>query len=78
MLLNKGSGWTSVASRVRTDIRGVTGTSMTDVHICGGGGFIRNNKSDNAKFANFEQNPMMANLTDIFIMMVTKDGRSAV
>ena len=66
LLLNKGSGWTSVASRVRTDIRGVTGTSMTDVHICGGGGFIRNNKSDNAKFANFEQNPMMANLTDIF------------
>jgi len=66
LLLNNGSGWTSVASRVRTDIRGVTGTSMTDVHICGGGGFIRNNKSDNAKFANFEQNPMMANLTDIF------------
>lgn len=66
LLINKGSGWTSVASRVRTDIRSVSGTSMNDVHICGGGGFIRNNKSGNAKFANFEQNPMMANLTDIF------------
>lgn len=66
LLVNKGGGWTSVASRIRTDIRGVTGTSMNDVHICGGGGFIRNNKSGNVKFSNFEQNPMLANLVDIF------------
>ncbi len=65
LLTNTGSGWTAVASRTKTDIRGLTGISYTDVHICGGGGFIRNNKSGNTKFTNFEQNPMMANLTDI-------------
>ncbi|MBL8008301.1 MAG: hypothetical protein JNJ56_12290 [Ignavibacteria bacterium] len=66
LLTNTGSGWSPVATRTKTDIRGVTGTSFSDVHICGGGGFIRNNKSGNTKFANFEINPMMANLTDIF------------
>lgn len=66
LLQNTGSGWTSIASRTRTDIRGITGTSMTDVHLCGGGGFIRNNKSGSSNYNNFENNPMMANLTDIF------------
>ena len=66
LLINTGSGFTSVVSRTKTDIRGVTGTDINDVHICGGGGFIRNNKSGNTKFTNFEANPMMANLVDIF------------
>ncbi|MBS1552506.1 MAG: hypothetical protein JST15_10625 [Bacteroidetes bacterium] len=72
LLVNTSGGWTNVASRVRTDIRGVTGTSMNDVHLCGGGGFIRNNKSGNAKFSNFEQNPMHANLVDIFYYDINK------
>jgi len=66
LLTNTGSGFISTATRTKTDIRGVTGTSINDVHICGGGGFIRNNKNGNTKFTNFEQNPMMANLVDIF------------
>ncbi len=66
LLLNKGSGWTSVATRTRSDLRSASGTNMNDIHICGGGGFIRNNRSGNIKFNNFEINPMLANLTDIF------------
>ena len=34
-----------------------------------GGGFIRNNKNNSPKFLNFESNPMMANLVDIFIII---------
>lgn len=59
-------GVEAINTRIKTDIRGVTGNSMTDVHVCGGGGFIRNNKNGSDKFLNFEQNPMMANLVDIF------------
>jgi len=33
--------------------------------VCGGGGFIRNNKNNNTAFSNFEKNPMLANLVDI-------------
>lgn len=66
LLLNKGSGWTPVITRTTSDLTGVSGTSMNDIHICGGGGFIRNNKNGNAKFSNFEMNPMLANLVDIF------------
>ena len=60
------SAWTSVNTRINTDIKGVSGTGFNDVHICGGGGFIRNNKNANSKFYNFETNPMQANLVDIF------------
>jgi len=60
------SAWTSVDTRVSTDIRGVSGSGISNVHICGGGGFIRNNKNGNEAFLNFEMNPMMANLSDIF------------
>ena len=66
LLLNKNGSWTSVSTRIRNDIRGVAGTSMNDVHVAGGGGFIRNNKSGSTGFLNFENNPMMANITDIF------------
>lgn len=55
----------NVKSRTRTDIRAISGTSNTDVHIVGGGGFIRNNKNASNEFLNFEINPMMANLVDI-------------
>jgi len=58
--------WAPVDTRVVTDIRGVTFSGINDVHICGGGGFIRNNKNGSVKFSNFEMNPMMANLSDIF------------
>lgn len=63
LLLYDGA-WTSVNSKTKTDIRGITGTSMSDVHVCGGGGFIRNN-INSPEFLNFENNPMMGNLTDI-------------
>ncbi|MEO6694484.1 MAG: YCF48-related protein [Ignavibacteria bacterium] len=65
LLKNSGAAWTSIITRTNTDIRGIDGTSMSDVHVCGGGGFIRNNKNGNSAFLNFEVNPMMANLTDI-------------
>ncbi|MBS1552507.1 MAG: hypothetical protein JST15_10630 [Bacteroidetes bacterium] len=66
LLKNTSGVWTGISTRVNTDISGVSGTNMNDVHICGGGGFIRNNKSGSSAFLKFEINPMMANLTDIF------------
>ncbi|MEO8665329.1 MAG: YCF48-related protein, partial [Ignavibacteria bacterium] len=61
-----GSLWSSVNTRIMTDVTGVTGTGINDVHVCGGGGFIRNNKNNDARFYTFEANPMIANLVDIF------------
>nr|HMS35226.1 hypothetical protein [Ignavibacteria bacterium] len=66
ILTNTGSGWTSIVTRTSSDIKGVTGSAINDVHVCGGGGFIRNNKSGSSNFFRFENNPMMANLVDIF------------
>lgn len=60
-----GSSWTSVNTKMNSDIRGISGASMNDIHICGGGGFIRNNIGGNLTFNNFEKNPMLANLVDI-------------
>jgi photosystem II stability/assembly factor-like uncharacterized protein len=65
-LLSKSSTLTTINSKIITDIRGVSGTSINDVHVCGGGGFIRNNKNGNAGFTNFEINPELQNLVDIF------------
>ncbi|MBK8381185.1 MAG: T9SS type A sorting domain-containing protein [Ignavibacteria bacterium] len=59
------SSWFHVASRINTDVRGVTGDSFNDMHVCGGGGFIRNNINGNYAFTTFEKNPMLANLVDI-------------
>lgn len=64
LLMYNGS-WSAVDSKTKTDIRGVAGTNIGNVHICGGGGFIRNNIGGNTRFRNFETNPMMANLVDI-------------
>jgi len=61
-----GSSWSEVNTRIKTDIRGVSGTAINDVHVCGGGGFIRNNKNGDTRFYTFESNPMIANLVDIF------------
>ena len=62
---------TAVNTKIRTDIKGLTGIVETTnilgkLSICGGGGFIRNNRNGNAKFLNFEVNPMFDNLVDIF------------
>ncbi|MGB3018903.1 MAG: hypothetical protein WBC65_13930, partial [Ignavibacteria bacterium] len=62
--LNAGA-WSLAKTNIRSDIRGIAGSSMTDVHVCGGGGFIRNNTNSNSLFRNFEMNPMLANLVDI-------------
>ncbi|MBK6507106.1 MAG: hypothetical protein IPG02_15960 [Ignavibacteria bacterium] len=62
---NLGS-WQSVVTRTDNDIRGVSGTSMNSARVCGGGGFIRNNSNGRSNFFNFEINPMLANLVDIF------------
>ncbi|MBK9227535.1 MAG: hypothetical protein IPL67_10915 [Ignavibacteria bacterium] len=59
------SNWTQVNTRIQTDVNAVSGTSISDVHVCGGGGFIRNNKNNDARFYNFEINPMLGNLVDI-------------
>ncbi|MBV6478398.1 MAG: Ycf48-like protein [Ignavibacteria bacterium] len=66
LIINTGIAWVSINSRINTDIRGLTGINMGNVRICGGGGFIRNNKNASDGFTNFEQNPMLANLVDIF------------
>ena len=66
LITNTSGAWTGISTRINTDIRGVTGMNMNDVHICGGGGFIRNNRSGSTAYLRFEINPMMANLTDIF------------
>ena len=62
----EGGDWTSVNTRTDSDIRAVTGSSFSNAAVCGGGGFIRNNKNGSGNFFNFEINPMLANLTDIF------------
>lgn len=65
LAIYNGSAWSVVNTRTVSDIRGITGSSLTDIHICGGGGFIRNNTNNDARFYTFEINPMQANLVDI-------------
>lgn len=66
LIYKVGTGdWTSVNTRIITDINSITGTGITDVHVCGGGGFIRNNRNNNERFYNFEVNPMLGNLVDV-------------
>lgn len=67
-LITKSSSgtWENVATRTESDFRGVTGTSFANTRVCGGGGFIRNNLNGSSNFFNFEINPMLANLKDIF------------
>jgi len=60
------SSWMQINTKINTDIRSMSGSSVFDVHVCGGGGFIRNNKNGSTDFLNFEINPIMANLVDIF------------
>ncbi len=72
ILTNTGSGWTAVATRTKSDVRGVSGAGINEVHVCGGGGFIRNNKNSSSNFFNFEKNPMLANLSDIFFYDANK------
>ena len=57
--------WINISSRTNSDIRSVTGTSFFNSHICGGGGFIRNNTNGFQNFFNFEKNPMFGDLKDI-------------
>lgn len=66
LLIKPGSlPWIQVSTRINTDIKAVTGSTTADIHVCGGGGFIRNNKNGSSAFLNFEKNPMLANLVDI-------------
>ena len=57
--------WDEVNTRINTDIRGIEGVSFNDIHICGGGGFIRNNINGNYEFLNFAKSPMLADLVDM-------------
>ena len=67
ILSKEGTGdWQSIVTRTDSDIRGVSGVSFNNTHVCGGGGFIRNNSNGRGNFFNFEINPMLANLVDIF------------
>ncbi len=67
ILGKEGTGsWQSVITRTDSDIRGVSGVSFNNTHVCGGGGFIRNNSNGRSNYFNFEINPMLANLVDIF------------
>ncbi len=66
LLIKQGVGsWGSVSTRVQTDIRSLSGNSINNIHVVGGGGFIRNNKNNSSKFLNFEINPMVGDLKDI-------------
>lgn len=66
ILTKEGKGsWVQAVTRTRSDIRGVSGMSLSNVRVCGGGGFIRNNSGGRSNFFNFDINPMLANLTDI-------------
>lgn len=60
---NAGS-FTLKSSKTKSDIRSISGTYASN-HVCGGGGFIRNNKNGSDNYFNFEANPMMANLVSI-------------
>ncbi len=67
ILSKEGTGdWQSIATRTDSDIRSISGVSFNNTHVCGGGGFIRNNSNGRSNFFNFEINPMLANLVDIF------------
>jgi len=59
------STWNEVSTKINTDVRGISGRALNDIHVCGGGGFIRNNVNGSTGFSNFEQNPMLADLVDI-------------
>ncbi|MGV8018447.1 MAG: T9SS type A sorting domain-containing protein [Ignavibacteria bacterium] len=58
--------WQTVNTRIDSDIRGIAGSNINNAHVCGGGGFIRNNSNGSSKFLNFEINPMMGDLKDIY------------
>ncbi|HRI84787.1 MAG TPA: T9SS type A sorting domain-containing protein [Ignavibacteria bacterium] len=60
-----GSTWEMPDMKIKSDITGIDGDSFNDIHVCGGGGFIRNNINGNTGFLNFEKNPMLADLTDM-------------
>ncbi|MBS1517550.1 MAG: T9SS type A sorting domain-containing protein [Bacteroidetes bacterium] len=59
------SAWYYPNMKTNSDIRGIEGESFNDIHVVGGGGFIRNNISGNSNFLNFERNPMLADLVSI-------------
>jgi photosystem II stability/assembly factor-like uncharacterized protein len=66
LLVKKGVlPWETVNTRIDSDIKSLSGTGITNVHVCGGGGFIRNNAGGSSKFLNFEINPMFGDLKDI-------------
>ncbi|MBK8981124.1 MAG: hypothetical protein IPM38_02105 [Ignavibacteria bacterium] len=65
LMLKQGAGWELIDTKVQTSIKSISGLGINNVHVCGGGGFIRN-KNGSSDFLNFEPNPMMADLEDIF------------
>lgn len=64
ILIKTGANWINTQTKTLSDIRGVTGSSVNALRVCGGGGFIRSNNAS-PEFLKFEMNPMMANLVDI-------------
>lgn len=56
---------TAINSRTTSDIRAFGGTALTDMHMVGGGGFIRNCRNGSPEFLNFEPNPVLTDLTDV-------------
>lgn len=65
VLLVKESGWSPVNTKVKSDIRGIAKSGNNIIHICGGGGFIKNNSADPG-FSKFEINPSFGELSDLF------------
>jgi len=56
--------WQKVDLKTKSDVRGIAIDSFDKIHICGGEGFIRNNKVDSI-FNNFETNPSLERLCDM-------------
>lgn len=66
LLLKSSSGnWGIINSKTNSDIRSISGTSFSNMHICGGGGFIRNNQNSSVNFFNFEKNPLFGDIKEI-------------
>lgn len=64
VLTVKETTWSLINTKIKTDIRAIAKSGDNVIHVCGGGGFIRNNSADPA-FEKFEKNPAFGDLSDI-------------
>lgn len=70
---NDGGNWTEINYRIesKSEVNSVYMFDASTFYSCGGGGFIRKSADGGASFI-FQQNPMMANLVEIFFFDASK------